>query len=108
MKKEGCDLDQLLAVLVELERSASVDVTTYCAPAAAPMADNNDDSRMHHSWLLANPDYMPLVQGLMGNISALREQSSNVLSSLLGGLGKDPDGFVSVKPVSLNPSTYGF
>jgi hypothetical protein len=46
MKKEGCDLDQLLAVLVELERSASVDVTTYCAPAAAPMADNNDDSRM--------------------------------------------------------------
>ncbi|EXM18938.1 hypothetical protein FOTG_12937 [Fusarium oxysporum f. sp. vasinfectum 25433] len=108
MKKEGCDLDQLLAVLVELERSASVDVTTYCAPAAAPMADNNDDSRMHHSWLLANPDYMPLVQGLMGNISTLREQSSNVLSSLLGGLGKDPDGFVSVKPVSLNPSTYGF
>ncbi|TXC05366.1 hypothetical protein FocTR4_00000312 [Fusarium oxysporum f. sp. cubense] len=104
MKKEGCDLDQLLAVLVELERSASVDVTTYCAPAAAPMADNNDDSRM----LLANPDYMPLVQGLMGNISTLREQSSNILSSLLGGLGKDPDGFVSVKPVSLNPSTYGF
>ncbi|KAH7219473.1 hypothetical protein DER44DRAFT_761053 [Fusarium oxysporum] len=51
---------------------------------------------------------MPLVQGLMGNISTLREQSSNVLSSLLGGLGKDPDGFVSVKPVSLNPSTYGF
>ena len=46
MKKEGCDLDKLLAVLVELERSASVDVTTYCAPAAAPMADNNDDSRM--------------------------------------------------------------
>ncbi|KAI3574312.1 hypothetical protein IWW34DRAFT_809876 [Fusarium oxysporum f. sp. albedinis] len=107
MKKEGCDLDQLLAVLVELERSASVNVTTYCAPAAAPMADNND-SRMHHSWLLANPDYVPLVQGLMGNISTLREQSSNVLSSLLGGLGKDPDGFVSVKPVSPNPSTYGF
>lgn len=45
MKKEGCDLDQLLAVLVELERSASVNVTTYCAPAAAPMANNND-SRM--------------------------------------------------------------
>lgn len=51
---------------------------------------------------------MPLVQGLMGNISTLREQSSNVLSSLLGGLCKDPDGFVSVKLVSLNPSTYGF
>ncbi|KAF5006972.1 hypothetical protein FDECE_6688 [Fusarium decemcellulare] len=109
MQNQGCDLDRFLAVCTELERSASTAVTAFYASGTAAMTDTtNDPKMMHHSWLLANPDYMPLVQGLMGNIPSLRAQSSNVLSSMLGGLTKDSDGFISVKPASLHPSTYGF
>ena len=98
-QKKGCDVDCLLTVCTELDQPARLAMMTAPHTSSAKGFGNAVG--------FDSPDYMPLVQGLMGNTPLLRAKASDILY-YHGQHRCNDDGSILVGPISLRPSTYGF